>query len=123
MDMRQHVTLVGALHIGMAILGLLVAAIVFVATVGGGMISGDPEAMRITALVGTLVSGFLGILFLPGLIGGIGLLRRWSWARILVMVVSIFDLLVIPLGTVLGIYSLWVLMNNQTEELFRRETM
>lgn len=122
MDMRQHVNLVGALHIGMSILGLLAAAIVFVATVGGGMVSGDPEAMRITALVGTLVAGFLSVLFVPGLIGGIGVLKRWSWARILVMVVSVFDLFVIPLGTALGIYSLWVLMHHDTEALFNAKS-
>jgi hypothetical protein len=116
--MEQHVTVVGALHIGLAALTLLAAAIVFMAVVGGGLISGDREAIRITAIVGTTVSGFLALLAVPAIVGGIGLLKHLSWARILVLIVAVLDLFLIPFGTLLGIYTIWVLMQDETAQLF-----
>jgi len=50
-----------------------------------------------------------------GFAAGWGLLRRESWARLLTVVLSFFALLNIPLGTALGIYSLWVLLPAESE--------
>ncbi len=47
-----------------------------------------------------------------------GLLKRQSWARILVLVLGILNLLNVPFGTALGIYSIWTLTNKETEKLF-----
>ena len=44
------------------------------------------------------------------LTGGVGLLQRAPWARILVLVVAFVSLINVPLGTALGIYTLWVLL-------------
>lgn len=118
MSMKDHVTVVAVLRIGFAVLGLLAAVLVFVGTVGGGLISGDAEAIRITSIVGTVVGGGLGVLSVPGLLAGIGLLRRWSWARWLSLILAVLDLLVIPIGTLFGIYAIWVLMQNETEAMF-----
>jgi hypothetical protein len=60
---------------------------------------------------------------LPGLIGGIGLLQYQSWARITIIVISALDLIHIPIGTALGIYGFWVLLNPETEAMFRRPPM
>jgi hypothetical protein len=37
-----------------------------------------------------------------------------------VIVLSALDLFNIPLGTALGIYGFWVLLNKETEQLFLR---
>ena len=120
--MEKHVTFVGALRIGLGVLGILAAMIVFAAVVGGGLISGDREAIRITAIVGPVVAFFLFILSVPGIIGGIGLLKRKPWARFLVLVLAVLDLFNIPIGTALGIYTIWVLMRDETVQLFARES-
>jgi hypothetical protein len=119
--MEKHVTFVGALRIGLGALGLLAAMIVFAAVVGGGLISGDREAIRITAIVGPVVALFLVLLSVPGIIGGIGLLKWKSWARFLVLILAVLDLFNIPIGTALGIYTIWVLMRDETVQLFARE--
>ena len=116
--MKQHVTVVAALHIGFGILKLFLAAIALVAIVGGGLISGDPEAMAITGIVGPAVSLFLVITALPGIFGGIGLLKGKSWARILVLILAIFDLLDFPIGTAISVYTIWVLLHGETSQLF-----
>ena len=118
--MEKHVTLVAALYIGFGALGILIGIIVFVAVVGGGVLSGDPQAMAITSTVGSLVGGFFIILSIPEVIGGIGLLKHKSWARILVLVLAATDLVFIPIGTAIGIYSIWVLLQDETVQLFSR---
>jgi hypothetical protein len=43
------------------------------------------------------------------LFAGYGLLQRKPWARILAMVLAVLALIKFPLGTALGLYTLWVL--------------
>lgn len=116
--MKDHVKILGVLYIACSSLGILAAIIVFVAIVGGGLISGDMQAIGITMTVGTVIAVFLTIISVPGLIGGIGLLNLKSWSRILVLVLGCLNLLNIPLGTILGIYSIWVLVSDETVKLF-----
>jgi hypothetical protein len=65
-----------------------------------------------------LLIGFLATL---GLVGGLGLLQFVSWARYLVIVVAIIGLLNIPIGTLKGVYSLWVLFQDETIRLFDKK--
>ena len=116
--MEKHITILGVLYIVCSALGILVAMVVFVAVAGGGLISGDHEVMAITAGIGTVIALFLVILSVPGIIGGIGLLNRKEWARILVLVLGFLQLLNIPIGTALGIYTIWALMNRDMLPLF-----
>lgn len=118
MDMEKHITVVGALKIGFSALGIFAAIVVFVAVVGGGLISGDKDTIAITAAVGTMVAFFLVLLSVPGIIGGIGLLKHKPWARILVLILAVLDLLNIPIGTAVGIYTIWVLVQDETVRLF-----
>jgi hypothetical protein len=78
----------------------------------------EPVAEQILEFLGGTVS--LLILFFAslGIIGGIGLFSYKPWSRILVMIVSAINCLHIPIGTAKGIYSIWVLMQPETIELF-----
>lgn len=62
----------------------------------------------------------LGIVILAkaacGFIAGWGLLQRESWARMLVLVLAFISLFNIPLGTALGVYTLWALLPNQSRQ-------
>ncbi len=120
--MKQHVNAVGILHIGLGILGILVALIVVMSTLGPGLlvlsIEGDAEPLGILTIVGCSLGLFFVVLSVPGIIGGIGLLKLQPWARYLVMILAVFDLFAVPIGTVVGIYSFWVLMQEETEGLF-----
>lgn len=116
--MDRHITILAVLHIANSALGILAAIIVFTIVTGAGILSGDPEAMTITAIVGSAIALFLLVLSLPGVIGGIGLLQRREWARILVLVVGFLNLLNIPIGTVLGVYTIWVLLKEGAGAMF-----
>jgi len=116
--MRQHVKAVGALYIGLGVLRLFVALVAFLAILGGGLISGDPTAVRVTSIVAPLVAIFLVTLGLPGIVGGYGLLKGKSWARYLVMVLAVFNLFDFPIGTILSLYTYWVLFHQESSVLF-----
>lgn len=68
--------------------------------------------------VHSLLGGFgLGLLVVAivAFIAGIGLLTVQSWARMLAIIIAIVELISIPFGTALGIYTLWVLMPEQSD--------
>ena len=116
--MRTHISIVAALHIVMGILQLLVVGVLCLFVMGGGMFSGDLQAAAITGVLGIVLICFFTLISLPGILGGLGLLKLRNWARILMIVISILDLFCFPFGTLLGAYSLWVLFNVETTELF-----
>ena len=117
--MRKHVTVVGAIHIGFGFLGLVIAVgafllLNFARTMAGGEEIPDVVLKVLSISVPTLIA-FMATL---GLIGGIGLLGFKSWARYLVIVVAALGCLNIPIGTLKGVYSLWVLLQDDTIKLF-----
>ena len=117
--MKQHVSFVGALHVGFGILGVLGALAVYIIfNFAHGFVEQEPVAEQILGFLGGTIS--LLILFFAslGIIGGIGLFSYKPWSRILVMIVSAINCLNIPIGTAKGIYSIWVLMQPETIELF-----
>lgn len=120
--MDKHLTMVAALHIGLGVLCIFIGAIVFFVLVGTGFLSQDEQAMWVLSLIGTAVGSFLLIISVPSIIAGIGLLKRQNWARILTLIISAIDLLNVPLGTALGIYSIWVLIQDETTALFNKES-
>ncbi|MCK5067105.1 MAG: hypothetical protein KAR16_06695 [Bacteroidales bacterium] len=118
-NMKQHVSFVGALHIGFGILGLMGAlAIYFGFHFIFNFIEEEPIAQKILSSLGNSIA--LIILFFSslGIVGGIGLFSYRPWARILVMIVSAINCLNVPVGTAKGVYSIWVLMQPETIELF-----
>lgn len=116
--MDKHITLVGIIHIGLGILKILIAGFTFMLLTGIGLLTGDERATAILLFTGFFVVVLLTTLALPALIGGIGLLKRRNWARILMMILAVLELFSIPIGTAVGIYTLWVLVNDETAELF-----
>ncbi|MFC2094378.1 hypothetical protein ACFLSH_01985 [Bacteroidota bacterium] len=97
--MEKHLTVVAALQVGFSLLGILAAIIVYTVLHSVMHFTDDPEAAHILPIVARWVSLFLLIVSIPGLIGGIGLFMKKNWARLLVLVISVFDLLNIPIGT------------------------
>ena len=122
--MDIHVKVLGALEIAFGAIGLMGALLlVFVFGGAAGIVgaSGDPQAsiaVPIIGLTGMALVTFLLLMSLPSVITGIGLLRLRPWARIGGIVLSIIGLMMIPFGTIVGVYGLWVLFSKDTERLF-----
>ncbi len=116
--MRQHIDILGYCYIALGVLGLLAALLAFFAIAGGGWLSGDSGAIAVTSTIATFVGGFLFIISVPNLIAGYGLLKRKSWARILALVLGFINLFNVPLGTILGAYTFWALLQDESERIF-----
>jgi len=117
--MDKHVDVISILWIVSGSLGILIAIFIFwffwaitlIPDVGY-------EASYILRLIATWGFIFLAVFSIPEIIGGIGLLRRKEWGRILVLIVSFFNLISFPLGTALGVYSFIILLKEETVRLF-----
>jgi hypothetical protein len=118
MSMEKHLTLVAALNIGLSAFALVIGFLVFFLLGGIGAASDDPEALVVLSIVGFVVFAVLFLISIPALIGGIGLLKRRNWARVLLMIISAVNLINVPFGTALGVYTLWVLLQEETQRMF-----
>ena len=118
-EMKQHVSFVGALHIGFGALGLLGAlAVYMVIRFTHAYVEYDPIASQLLPFIGNILTLIIVFFSSLGIIGGIGLFSYRPWARILVLIVSAINCLNVPIGTAKGVYSIWVLMQRETIDLF-----
>jgi len=53
------------------------------------------------------------IFVIPSIIGGISLLNNKKWAMTLLVIVGFMSLFCFPIGTALGVYTLWVFFKEQ----------
>ena len=129
--MEKHITLVGILNIVYESLSIIGAFILFVIAMGfryffgfisryshHGMDEVPPEILDIVPFILTVIGIFLLIFSIIGLIAAIGVLKKKEWGRITMLVISFFNLIRIPLGTILGVYTIWALLNDDTIRLF-----
>jgi len=82
-----------------------------------------PFPVRLHGLAGPLLS-MLGLTFsglaIAGIIAGLGLMSYNSWARILIIILACINLIHIPFGTALSIFTFWVLSSSGAEREFQR---
>jgi len=122
---REHVKLVGilwtaysALHLVAGAIMLLVAKFVIVRI---GIIPNGPPP-EIMEWLPTLVSTIGWLILAKAALGfavGWGLLQHEDWARTFALVLGFVVMLNVPIGTALGIYTLWVLLPSTSETDYR----
>lgn len=131
-ELQTHIPIVGWLLIARSALEMVGGLIAFALIMGAswfwtelGPAVNDPEATRIfamfaalTALTATLIGALVFGLAIPGLIAGIGLLARKSWAQIFGVIVSALGLVSFPIGTLVGIYAIFVLLQDTAAGYF-----
>ena len=107
------------LHIVYHSLTLFIGLVLFALLSTIGCLAEDPQAVQIMVIVGTFLAGFFVVLSVPGMIGGIALLQRKEWGRIMTIVVGALSLMDIPMGTALGVYTFWALMQDDAVAICR----
>lgn len=122
--MKKHVTAVAAIRISLHTIGLLAILAGAVALrFAFDFIPVDeiPESiLPFVKWIAYFALSVVAAISVLGIIGAIGLLAMKSWARILTMVIAAVSCLNIPVGTLAGVYSIWVLMQDETIVLFRK---
>ena len=100
--------------IGASTLALGIAAAALVSSArGGGFGAGLTAAAFTTLAVLALVWGSVHLLV------GMVLRRRRQWSRHAALMLGTVDLLLLPYGTALGVYSLWSLLREDAKRLFQ----
>ena len=123
--MDTHVKVLGILNIvsgAMGVCGALFMILIFGFSATAVAVDGDADAALALPLIGltgaALVVAIL-MVSLPGIIIGWGLYRFRPWARVAGIVLALLSLVVVPFGTILGAYGLWVLLSKATEPQFQ----
>jgi hypothetical protein len=88
------------------------------AVVGSTDDEGAAVGAAVLGFTGIALSVILGLLALPNLICGWGLLKFRGWARILGIILAAIALTKFPIGTAFGVYALVILFRKETEALF-----
>ena len=121
--MNTHVDFVAILFVVwgalVAVIGLSTLALgIGAASLAASPTAGAPVATSLTAAA-FITFAVISILWGVGHVFiGVPLRKRSAKARLLAILAGSIDLLLLPIGTPLGIYALWVLLNERGKALF-----
>ena len=80
----------------------------------------DEIARDLGPILMMVVGGSLLLVGAGGVLVGWGLMQHQPWARVVAIVLGALALFHPPLGTILGIYTLWVLLSNNAGSEYDR---
>lgn len=115
--MEHHVRIVGLLNIAVGAFSGLIALFQFLFFGGPLTIA---VYLSIQTLVVTVWLWIMLLLAIPSIVIGLALLGFHGWARVSGILLAVFQLLNLPLGTLVGFYSLWVLFSDDADMIFNR---
>ena len=115
--METHVRVLGLLNTIGGVLSGLVAVFVIVFFGGAATLASYFSVHAVVA--GIWLTAAL-VLMIPCIVTGIALTGFRGWARTVGIVLSILQMLVVPLGTIVGIYGLIVLFSEDVDMIFSR---
>jgi hypothetical protein len=120
---ERHVTLLGILVSLWGALALLVGVSMALIALGA-LVMLEPGAANVGLAAG-LTAGMFATLGVFGLAWGVAhvwtgslIVGRRPFGRIMALALAVINLIVLPFGTALGIYTLWVLLKNDSRRLF-----
>ncbi len=130
MNHERHIHLIAWFHIivGMLSLIILVIVLMFGTAIGLAGLTAIHDSPTSKTLP---IAGFFSIFYMiflfclaisavPDLLVGWGLLNRKTWARYLGIILSMISLFNFPVGTMLGLYTIWALWSRDANPYFER---
>jgi hypothetical protein len=118
--MDSHKRILGILFVVLAtfqLMLMLFLSMFFTTIFTFAMSEAEPKDAHVLELVMSVVRyipAFVIIfLALPALVAGIGLLAKQKWAMILALIMGCLNIFSFPVGTAIGIYTIWVYAEEQ----------
>ncbi len=118
-NIETHITVIAVINL---IFSIPVAGVGLLLFFGSLVGAGFAEAFSDVPGLGALIVGagaVIGLLFiaasLPGLLSGVGLLKRASWGKIWTIVAGALSLVNVPIGTLFGAYAIYVMTRPETD--------
>ena len=120
--LQRHLNTLGVLWIVVGVLFLIPATVLLFLSgaVSHFVIHDNPVATLVGPLVLTLIGSSILLVGIGGILVGWGLRDRQPWARITAIILGILALFHPPFGTALGIYTLWVLLSDESGSEYRQ---
>jgi hypothetical protein len=113
--LERHLHIVGILWIALGALFAIPAAIFLLVGTSAGVILHRQDFLPgILPLLISIAAGTLLILAVGGICVGVGLMQHRPWARVTGIILAVLALFHPPFGTALGIYTLWVLLADES---------
>jgi hypothetical protein len=122
--MRLHVDLLGWFHVIWGVFGGLAGLSLAVLAAGGHSALAGLEPMgageRAIIWLCATAGGVLLAFGLANIAVGRALHRRRAAGRLSALALSVPNLVVVPFGTALGVYTYWVLLNDEARRQFEK---
>lgn len=120
--MEVHKRILAILYIisgSFQILAMIILSSVMSIMIPFIMEEAGPEAqwvfVWIVPFIRFIAVGVIILFSIPSVIGGIGLLNHKKWALTLLLILGCFKLFSFPIGTAMGIYTIWVYSENHKQ--------
>lgn len=110
--MYKEKILLGALHIAISIIYIVISAAICGILYSFDFFDGKETPPQIIHVTGAVLSFFLLFISLCGITSGIGTMHNNHFSNIITLILGCVDLIFIPIGTAVGIYTIWVFMKN-----------
>jgi len=114
-----HVRLLGIFWLALSVLRLFPGAVLLLIAKSRPRLF-PLEVPGFVSGVLAMIALFIFVTAIAGILTGWGLLNREPWGRVLALVMAMVNLMEVPFGTALGIYTLWVLLPAQSEREYRQ---
>lgn len=111
--MHKEIELLGALHIAISILYTLVFSAIYAVLFSKGFFTGEESSANMQLVIFAVIGAFLLLFAIGGVIASLGTIRSRHWAQMMILILGCLDLICIPLGTALGIYTIWIFMHSE----------
>jgi Na+-driven multidrug efflux pump len=105
---KTHLKILGAIFIAFGVINLMGGVTMLAAMNVVQIFVDEPEVVDVVAIFSRLFGIILVVCSIPGIIAGIGYIQNRNWSKNLGLVMGIIYLLFIPIGTVIGIYTIWL---------------
>jgi len=114
--MSKENTLLGAFHIAISILYIVISGTIGVIFCGKSLLSTGLFDFNPVNVAGAIAAAFLFLFAIVGFISGTAMMLNQKWAKIPVLILGCINLISIPLGTTLGVYTIWVYMHDEKKQ-------
>jgi len=112
--MDKRIKTLGICYIVYSVIIIILVPILAYFVIGFAMFVNAEPIMNLAAKINVLIILFAGAC----LIGGAGLLNYKLWARKMCIILGCVNLLIVPLGTILGISTFLILTSPDMKEFF-----
>ena len=113
--MRKEIILLGSLHIALSILYIVVSASALAVLFSKGFFTDGIAARTSEHVITVVLSVFLLLVSVCGIIAGAASMHDKNWAHMVVLILGCLDLICIPVGTMLGIYTIYIFMHDREQ--------